>query len=134
MGKELGFYTTPLSEVGRLADSMWRAARLVVDSGLHAKGWSRQQARDYMNSALPADPAEVNAEVDRYLVWPGQATGYMVGKLRIVALRDKAQAALKNKFDVRRFHDTVLAAGAVPLTVLDAIVERWIATELARTD
>lgn len=134
LGKELGFYTTPLSEVGRLADSMWRAARLVVDSGLHAKGWSRQQARDYMNSTLPADPAEVNAEVDRYLVWPGQATGYMVGKLRIVALRDKAQAALKNKFDVRRFHDTVLAAGAVPLTVLDAIVERWIAAELAGAD
>lgn len=129
LGKELGFYSTPLSEVGRLADSMWRAARLVVDTGLHAKGWSRQQARDYMSAAVPSDPDEVNAEIDRYLVWPGQATGYMVGKLRLVALREKAQAALKDKFDVRRFHDTVLAAGAVPLTVLDSIIDRWIAKE-----
>ncbi len=133
LGKELGFYTTPLSEVGRIADSMWRAARLVVDTGLHSKNWTRQQARDYMLAHVPADPAEISAEVDRYLVWPGQATGYMIGKLHIAGLRTKAQAQLQDKFDLRRFHDTVLGAGAVPLTILDSIVQRWVVEEKARS-
>jgi uncharacterized protein (DUF885 family) len=125
LGKEVGQYKTPLSEVGRLAESMWRAARLVVDTGLHAKNWTRAQAIDYMLAHIPSTREEVTAEVDRYLVWPGQATGYMVGKLRILALRDKAQAQLGPKFDLRRFHDAVLAPGPVPLDVLDAIIARW---------
>jgi uncharacterized protein (DUF885 family) len=104
---------------------MWRAARLVVDTGLHAKNWTRAQAIDYMLAHIPSTREEVTAEVDRYLVWPGQATGYMVGKLRILALRDKAQAQLGPKFDLRRFHDAVLAPGPVPLDVLDAIIARW---------
>ncbi|MGL4576277.1 MAG: DUF885 domain-containing protein [Burkholderiaceae bacterium] len=129
LGKEVGQYKTPLSEVGRLAESMWRAVRLVVDTGLHAKGWTRQQAIDYMLAHIPSTREEVTAEVDRYLVWPGQATGYMVGKLRILALREKAQTALGARFDLRQFHDTVLATGPVPLDVLDAVVNRWIAAQ-----
>jgi uncharacterized protein (DUF885 family) len=124
LGKEVGQYKTPLSEVGRLAETMWRATRLVVDTGLHAKGWTRQQAIDYMLAHIPSTREEITAEVDRYLVWPGQATGYMVGKLRILALREKAQTQLGNKFDVRSFHDAVLATGPVPLDVLEAIVAR----------
>jgi uncharacterized protein (DUF885 family) len=132
LGKEVGQYKTPLSEVGRLTESMWRAARLVVDTGLHAKNWTRAQAIDYMLAHIPSTREEVTAEVDRYLVWPGQATGYMVGKLRILTLREKAQQQLGAKFDVRRFHDAVLATGPVPLDVLEAIIARWIAAEQAR--
>jgi uncharacterized protein (DUF885 family) len=132
LGKEVGQYKTALSEIGRLAESMWRATRLVVDTGLHAKGWTRAQAVDYMLAHIPSTREEITAEVDRYLVWPGQATGYMVGKLRILSLREKAQTQLGSKFDVRRFHDAVLASGPVPLDVLEAIITRWIAAEQAR--
>jgi uncharacterized protein (DUF885 family) len=132
LGKEVGQYKTALSEIGRLAESMWRATRLVVDTGLHAKGWTRAQAVDYMLAHIPSTRDEITAEVDRYLVWPGQATGYMVGKLRILSLREKAQTQLGSKFDVRRFHDAVLAGGPVPLDVLEAIITRWIAAEQAR--
>jgi uncharacterized protein (DUF885 family) len=129
IGKEVGFYKTPMSEVGRLADSMWRACRLVVDTGLHAKGWTRAQAVDYMMAHIPHPREEIAAEVDRYLVWPGQATGYMIGKLRIEALRSQAQAALGTRFDIRQFHDAVLATGPVPLDVLDAVITRWIGAQ-----
>jgi uncharacterized protein (DUF885 family) len=131
LAKEVGFYQTPLSEVGRLSGQLWRACRLVVDTGLHSLQWTRAQAVDYMQAHIVSPKSEVQAEVDRYLVWPGQATGYMIGKLRIEALREKAQQELGDQFDIRRFHDTLLASGPVPLDVMDTIVARWIATTKA---
>jgi uncharacterized protein (DUF885 family) len=125
LGKEVGLYRTPLSEVGRLSEQMWRACRLVVDTGLHSLNWTREQAVQYMLKHIPTQRAEVQSEVDRYLVWPGQATGYMIGKLRIEALRAKAKQIMGERFDVRDFHDVVLGAGPVPLDVLESIVTRW---------
>ena len=105
---------------------MWRALRLVVDTGLHSKGWTQQQAIDFMteNSAEPL--ASVESEVQRYLVLPGQATSYKIGMIKILELRAKAEVALGDKFDIRGFHDTVLGGGAVPLSVLERRVDTWI--------
>ena len=105
---------------------MWRACRLVVDTGLHAKGWTRQQAIDYMAARTSLPLHEVETEVDRYISWPGQALSYKLGELKIKELRRRAEQALGARFDVRAFHDTVLAAGAVPLDVLETNVNRWI--------
>jgi len=124
-----GTYTDPYSEYGRLTSEMWRAIRLVVDTGLHAKGWTEQQAVDYFsaNSSIPL-PA-IQAEVRRYITWPGQATGYKIGMLKIQALRAKAEAALGEDFDIRGFHDAVLGGGAMPLTLLERRIDQWIAEE-----
>jgi uncharacterized protein (DUF885 family) len=105
-----------------------RAARLVVDTGLHAKGWSRQQAVDYMldNTAMPK--VEIDSEVDRYIADPGQALAYMVGRLEIQRLRARSEAALGERFDIRTFHDTVLSNGAMPLGVLDEVIASWVVT------
>jgi uncharacterized protein (DUF885 family) len=121
-----GTYTDPYSEYGRLTSEMWRAIRLVVDTGLHAKGWTQKQAVDYFaqNSSIPL-PA-VEAEVRRYITWPGQATGYKIGMIKIQELRRKAEAELGERFDIRGFHDAVLGGGAMPLTLLERRVERWI--------
>ncbi|MDL2355744.1 MAG: DUF885 domain-containing protein [Pseudomonadota bacterium] len=126
LGPELGFFAEPFSAFGHLNAELLRAARLVADTGIHAFGWSRQQAIDYLaaNTANPAADNEV--EVDRFIAAPGQALGYKIGQLRILALRDKAQAALGEKFDLRRFHAAVLDNGALPLALLDQQVERWI--------
>jgi uncharacterized protein (DUF885 family) len=127
LGKELGMFTDPYQWFGRLNDEQLRAMRLVVDTGLHAKGWTREQAIQYMldNSTMAA--SDVVSEVERYIAWPGQALGYKVGDLRIQALRRKAEAALGPKFDMREFHREVLKDGAVPMDVLEAKVDRWIA-------
>jgi uncharacterized protein (DUF885 family) len=127
IGKELGVFTDPYQWYGRLADEMLRAMRLVVDTGLHAKGWSREQAIQYMLDNSSMAESDVTAEVERYIVWPGQALGYKLGQLHITALRAKAQAALGPAFDVRRFHSQVLRDGAVPMDVLTAKIDRWIA-------
>ena len=129
LGLEVGFYQTPYTNMGRLSYEMWRACRLVVDTGMHAKGWTRQQSIDYMaeNSALSLN--NITTEVDRYITWPGQALAYKIGELKIRELRSRAEAELGNVFDVRYFHDTVLENGAVPLSVLEDIVERWITEE-----
>jgi uncharacterized protein (DUF885 family) len=111
---------------------MVRAARLVVDTGLHHLGWSRAQAIDYILDNSGEDRGLIESEVDRYTSWPGQALGYMIGQLKIIELRDRARAALGDRFDIRRFHTVVLDQGAVPLTVLERMVDRWIAAELAR--
>ena len=129
LGKEAGFYTDPYSDFGRLIYDAWRAARLVVDTGIHAKGWTRQQAIDYMLENTGLTPLNVRNEVDRYIAWPGQALAYKTGQMKISALRAEAERALGSRFDVREFHDVVLGSGAVPLTILEENVRRWIRTE-----
>jgi uncharacterized protein (DUF885 family) len=132
LGLEMGFYTDPYSNFGRLTYEMWRACRLVVDTGIHAQGWTRQQAIDYLaaHTALPLH--EIETETDRYISWPGQALAYKLGELKIKELRRKAEKALGPSFDVRRFHDVVLGSGAVPLAVLEQNVDRFIAAQTAR--
>lgn len=131
LGLEVGFYQTPYTNFGRLSYEMWRACRLVVDTGIHSKGWTRQQAIDYMaeNSGLSMN--NIVAEVDRYITWPGQALAYKTGELKIRELRARAEKALGDKFDIRSFHDTLLANGAVPLSVLEEIIDDWIKEQLA---
>lgn len=127
LGKEVGFYEDPYSEFGFLSYEMWRALRLVVDTGMHAFGWSRERAIDFMlaNSALTR--TNVENEVDRYIAWPGQALAYKIGQMKIRELRDEAEATLGEDFDVRAFHDTVLKAGAIPLGILEERVRAWVA-------
>ncbi|MBB3342710.1 DUF885 domain-containing protein [Luteimonas sp. RC10] len=132
LAKEMpGTYQDPYSEYGRLMSEMWRAIRLVVDTGMHAKGWTEQQAVDYFrqNSSIPQ--AAIESEIRRYLIMPGQATAYKVGMIRIQALRRKAETELGDRFDIRGFHDTVLGGGALPLDLLEQRVDRWIAEKKA---
>ncbi len=126
LGLEAGFYTDPYSNFGRLTYEMWRACRLVVDTGLHAFGWSRQQALDYMGGYTALSLHEVETEIDRYISWPGQALSYKMGELKIRELRALAEKELGPKFDIRDFHDTVLLNGSLPLTVLETQVRDWI--------
>ena len=129
LGKELGVFTDPYQWYGRLSDEMLRAMRLVVDTGLHSKGWTREQSIRYMLDNSSMAESDVTAEVERYIVWPGQALGYKLGQLHITELRAKAQAELGAKFDVREFHSQVLRDGAVPMDVLTAKIDRWIASK-----
>ncbi|MCH9650486.1 MAG: DUF885 domain-containing protein [Deltaproteobacteria bacterium] len=126
LGLEAGFYTDPYSNFGRLTYEMWRACRLVVDTGLHAKGWSREQAMDYLASRTALSLLEVRTETDRYISWPGQALAYKIGELKIRELRSKAEKTLGGAFDLREFHDAVLGSGSVPLPVLEEIVDGYI--------
>ncbi len=126
LSKDMGFYTDPYSDFGRLGAEIWRAIRLVVDTGIHAKGWSEQQAVDYFLANGPTPKGAVESEVRRYFVWPGQATAYKIGMLKIQELRALAQKELGDKFSYAGFHDTVLGGGSVPLPVLEARVKRWI--------
>jgi uncharacterized protein (DUF885 family) len=119
LGEELGFYTDPYSKFGQLTYDMWRAVRLVVDTGLHSMGWTRQQAIDFFLANAAKTEQDVIVEVDRYIVWPGQALGYKIGQLRIRDLRTEMERKLGTKFDIRAFHDTVLGQGALPLAVLE---------------
>jgi uncharacterized protein (DUF885 family) len=132
LAKEMpGTYQDPYSEYGRLTSEMWRAIRLVVDTGLHAKGWTEQQAIDYFraNSSIP--DAAIKSEVRRYLIMPGQATAYKIGMIKIQQLRKKAETELGAKFDIRGFHDVVLGGGAMPLDLLEKRVDLWIAAKKA---
>jgi uncharacterized protein (DUF885 family) len=126
LAKEMGAYQNDYSDFGRLITEMWRAVRLVVDTGLHSKGWTEQQAIDYFKEKTPVAEGAVVSEVRRYIVWPGQATAYKVGMLKILALRAKAKEQLGDKFDIRAFHDTILGGGALPLDVLEKRVDHWI--------
>lgn len=130
LGEEVGFYTDPYSRFGRLTYDMWRACRLVVDTGLHAFGWSKQQAIDYLAGNTALSLHEVGTEVDRYISWPGQALSYKIGELKIRELRREAEQALGADFDVREFHDAVLANGTVPLPVLEQEIRLFIADQL----
>ncbi len=131
IGIEMGIYDTPAKNMGRLSYEMWRACRLVVDTGIHALGWSKEQAIAFMSENTALTDANIEAEVNRYISWPGQALGYKMGELRIRALRARAEAALGDDFDVRQFHDAVIGQGSVPLDVLEGQIDRWIAAQLA---
>lgn len=128
LGKDMGFYTDPYSDFGRLGMELWRAARLVVDTGIHHKRWSREQAIRYLADNTPNPEGDIRKAIERYVVYPGQATAYTIGKLKIMDLRERARAELGDRFDIRAFHEVILASGPVPLDVLEANVARWIAS------
>jgi len=132
LGKEAGFYKDPYSEYGRLENEMWRAVRLVVDTGVHYKHWTRQQMVDYFHAHTAMDEQNIQTEVDRYIAWPGQALAYKLGQMKILELRGRAKQALGPRFDLRAFHDAVLENGALPLDVLEAQIDGWIAREKKR--
>jgi uncharacterized protein (DUF885 family) len=123
LGKEVGFYRDPASDLGRLRSELFRAIRLVVDTGVHYKRWSRQQMVDYFREHYDEVP---DAEIDRYIAWPAQALGYKLGQLEILELRQRAKTELGAKFDIRAFHDQVIGAGAIPLDVLEQRINLWI--------
>jgi uncharacterized protein (DUF885 family) len=127
LGKDMGFYTDPYSDFGRLGMELWRAARLVVDTGLHHKRWSREKAIQYLADNTPNPPGDIEKAIERYIVYPGQATAYTIGKLKIMELREKARRELGSRFDIRAFHDAVLLSGPVPLDVLEEQVDAYIA-------
>jgi uncharacterized protein (DUF885 family) len=127
LGLETGFYGDPYSDFGRLSYEMWRACRLVVDTGMHYLGWTREQAIDFMAANTALTLHNIRAEVDRYIAWPGQALAYKTGELKIRELRTLAEKELGVRFDVRAFHDVVLGSGSVPLDILEDNVRRWLA-------
>ncbi|WP_077146767.1 DUF885 family protein [Sphingopyxis sp. KK2] len=129
LAKDMGFYTDPYADFGRLGMELWRATRLVVDTGIHDKRWTREQAIQYLKNNTPNPQGDIEKAIERYVVYPGQATAYLIGKLKIMELRGRAQAALGAKFDFRTFHDVVLESGPVPLDVLERRVDAWIATQ-----
>jgi uncharacterized protein (DUF885 family) len=129
LGKDVGFYQDPYSDYGRLEADIWRAIRLVVDTGVHSKHWTREQMVDFFHEHSAIDEPSIQAEVDRYIAWPSQALAYKIGQLKILELREKAKKALGAKFDLRAFHGQVLDAGALPLDVLEARIDAWIAAQ-----
>jgi len=129
LGKDVGFYQDPYSDYGRLEADIWRAIRLVVDTGVHSQHWSRQQMVDYFHEHSNIDETSIQAEVDRYIAWPSQALAYKIGQLKILELRERAKSALGNNFDLRAFHDQVLDTGALPLDVLSERIDAWIVAQ-----
>ena len=126
LGKEMGFYTSPYSRFGQLTYEMWRAVRLVVDVGMHYKGWDRQQAIDYVLDNSGKTEHDVSVEIDRYIVWPGQALAYKIGELKMQELRKLAEKKLGNKMSLREFHDQILCHGSMPLSILDEHIKKWV--------
>jgi uncharacterized protein (DUF885 family) len=133
LGKEVGFYRDPYSDYGRLQDEMLRAIRLVVDTGLHHKRWTRDQVVQFFRDHSALDEVEIQSETDRYIVWPGQALAYKIGQMKIAELRERAQQALGPRFDIRAFHDEVLGAGALPLDLLEERIDSWLSTLSGQT-
>jgi uncharacterized protein (DUF885 family) len=129
LAKELGYYKDPYSDYGRLENEMWRAIRLVVDTGVHSKHWSRQQMVDYFHKYTAMDEPNIQTEVDRYIAWPGQALAYKVGQMTMLRIRAKARTELGDKFDIRAFHDELLGSGALPMDVLEERMNQWIARQ-----
>jgi len=129
LGKDIGFYQDPYSDYGRLSGEMLRAIRLVVDTGVHYKHWTRQQMVDFFHEHSSDDEPDIQAETDRYIVWPGQALAYKLGQLEILKLRDQAKRELGSNFDIKAFHDEILNGGALPLDVLDVRVNTWISSQ-----
>jgi uncharacterized protein (DUF885 family) len=132
LGYDLGLYRDPYSRFGQLTYDQWRAVRLVVDTGLHDMEWTRQQAIDYFMANAAKTEADIVNEVDRYISDPGQALAYKIGQLKFLELRARAEQALGDRYDIRAFHDTVLATGAVPLDILERTVDEWIAAQKAK--
>jgi len=133
LGKDIGLYQDPYSDYGRMENETWRAIRLVIDTGVHSEGWTRDQMVQYFRDHSAIDVPSMQAEVDRYIAWPGQALAYKIGQLKILELRDRAQKALGDKFDIRAFHDQVIDAGALPLDVLEQRIDAWISAQKAAT-
>ncbi len=129
LGPELGLYKDPYSKFGRLGYEMWRAVRLVVDTGMHTKGWTRQQAIDFFRENTGKTDQDITVEVDRYIVWPGQALAYKLGQLKIRDMRAQAEKTLGARFNVRTFHDAVLEEGALPLDLLEVHMREWLKAE-----
>jgi uncharacterized protein (DUF885 family) len=129
LGKDVGLYQDPYSDYGRLENEVWRAIRLVVDTGVHSQGWTRDQMVQYFRDHSNIDEPSIQSEVDRYIAWPSQALAYKIGQLKILELRDRAKKALGDKFDIRAFHDQVIDSGALPLDVLDQRIDVWIASQ-----
>jgi uncharacterized protein (DUF885 family) len=132
LGKEVGFYQDPVSDYGRLSSELFRAVRLVVDTGIHAKGWSRDQVVEFFRKSGAVDEPTVQSETDRYIAWPAQALSYKLGQLKIRELRDRAQKELGAKFDIRTFHDEILDGGTLPLDMLEARTDKWIAQQKSK--
>ena len=126
VGEELGLYKDPYSKFGQLSYEMWRAVRLVVDTGMHSMGWTRDQAIQFFKDHTGKTDQDITVEVDRYIVWPGQALAYKLGQLKIRELRAEAERRLGTKFNIRAFHDAVLEQGAVPLSLLEPHTKHWI--------
>lgn len=132
LGKEVGFYQDPVSDYGRLSSELFRAVRLVVDTGIHSKGWTRDQVVDFMRKSGAVDEPTIQSETDRYIAWPAQALSYKLGQLKIRELRERAEKALGPKFDIRSFHDEILDGGALPLDLLEARTDKWIAEQRSK--
>ena len=132
LGKEVGFYQDPVSDYGRLSSELFRAVRLVVDTGIHSKGWTRDQVVEYMRKSGAVDEPSIQSETDRYIAWPAQALSYKLGQLKIRELRERAQRELGPKFDIRAFHDEMLDGGTLPLDLLEARTDKWIAEQKAK--
>jgi uncharacterized protein (DUF885 family) len=133
LGKEIGFYQDPVSDYGRLSSELWRAVRLVVDTGIHAKGWTRDQAVEFMRKSGAVDEPTIQSEVDRYIAWPAQACSYKIGQLKFLELRERTRKQLGSKFDLRTFHDEMLSGGSMPLDLLEARTEKWISYQRVAT-
>lgn len=130
LGVEMGIYQTPYENFGRLSYEMWRACRLVIDTGIHSQGWTRQQAIDFLTDNTSLSPMNARAEIDRYISWPGQALAYKLGELKVWQMRHRAEGQLGDLFDLREFHDVVLGNGALPMAMMEAVVDRYIGAKL----
>ncbi len=129
LGKDMGYYTDPYSDFGRLGMELWRACRLVVDTGIHSKRWSREEAIQYLTDNTPNPQGDIVKAIERYITTPGQATAYMIGKLKIMELRARAREELGEDFDIRGFHDAILTSGPVPLSIMEENVMNWVAAQ-----
>lgn len=132
LGKDIGFYQDPVSDYGRLSSELFRAVRLVVDTGIHAKGWTRDQVVDFMRKSGAVDEPTIQSETDRYIAWPAQALSYKIGQLKLIELRERARKALGANFDIRTFHDEMLDGGSMPLDLLEARTDKWIAEQQSK--
>jgi uncharacterized protein (DUF885 family) len=132
LGKEVGFYQDPVSDYGRLSSELFRAVRLVVDTGIHSQGWTRDQVVDFFRKSGAVDEPTIQSETDRYIAWPGQALAYKLGQLKIRELRERARKELGPKFDIRKFHDEILDGGTLPLDLLETRTNKWIAQEASK--